>query len=74
MGSSVMIAHLGSTVILSFTSYFFKFSNSLNKTLTLNDLTFLGTFEKYSLLMGIKYLTADTLTTFEQAEEIMGKF
>ena len=39
----------------------------------LTDLTFLGTFEKYSLLMGIKYLTSDTLTTFEQAEEIMNE-
>lgn len=37
----------------------------------LTDLTFLGTFEKYALLMGVKYLTSDTLTTFEQAEEIM---
>lgn len=37
----------------------------------LNDITFLGTFEKYSLLFGIKYLTADTLTTFDQAIEII---
>ena len=37
----------------------------------LTDITFLGTFEKYSLLMGIKYLAEDTLTTFEQAEEII---
>ena len=37
----------------------------------LTDITFLGTFEKYSLLMGIKYLTSDTLTTFDQAEVII---
>jgi len=46
-----------------------EFKDNSNTLLT--DLTFLGTFEKYSLLMGIKYLTADTLTTFEQAEKIM---
>lgn len=46
-----------------------EFNDDTNTVLT--DLTFLGTFEKYSLLMGIKYLTSDTLTTFEQAEEIM---
>lgn len=46
-----------------------EFNDDSNTLLT--DLTFLGTFEKYSLLMGIKYLASDTLTTFEQAEEIM---
>lgn len=40
---------------------------------TLNDLTFLGTFEKYSLFLGIKYMTSDTLTTFKQAEEIINE-
>lgn len=38
---------------------------------TLNDITFLGTFEKYALALGIKYMTADTLTTFEQAIDIL---
>ena len=43
-----------------------------DKTNTLlTDITFLGTFEKYSLLMGIKYLAEDTLTTFDQAEAII---
>ena len=38
---------------------------------TLNDLTFLGTFEKYALFLGVKYMTEDTLTTFDQAIEIL---
>lgn len=39
----------------------------------LTDLTFLGTFEKYSLFLGIKYMTEDTLTTFEQAKNIINE-
>lgn len=42
-----------------------------NTNTLLTDITFLGTFEKYSLLMGIKYLAEDTLTTFDQAEVII---
>lgn len=38
---------------------------------TVNDLTFIGTYEKYSLFLGIKYKTPDTLTTFEQAMDIV---
>lgn len=38
---------------------------------TVVDLNFLGSFEKYSLLLGFKYKTADSLTTFDQAKEII---
>lgn len=37
----------------------------------LNDLTFLGAFDQFALLFGIKYTTTGTLTTFDQAQEIM---
>ena len=37
----------------------------------LTDLTFLGAFDKYALLLGIKYKTTGTLTTFDQAQEIL---
>lgn len=45
------------------------FNDSTNKVL--NDIQFLGTFEKYALLLGIKYKTTDTLTTFDQAQAIL---
>lgn len=44
-----------------------------NTDTLVNDIAFLGTFEKYSLFLGIKYMTADTLTTFEQAEAIINE-
>ncbi len=37
----------------------------------LNDLQFLGTFDEYALLLGIKYKTTGTLTTFDQAQAIL---
>ena len=46
-----------------------EFKDNTNETVT--DLTFLGTYEKYALFLGIKYKTPDTLTTFEQAAEII---
>lgn len=39
----------------------------------INDITFLGTFEKYDLFAGIKYKKSDTLTTFKQAMEIINE-
>jgi len=42
-----------------------------NTNTLLNDLSFLGSFDKYALLFGIKYETTDTLTTFDQAQAIM---
>ncbi len=44
-----------------------------NTNSLVNDLTILGTYEKYALFLGVKYKTADTLTTFEQAEEIINE-
>lgn len=38
---------------------------------TVVDLNFLGSFEKYALFLGFKYKTPDTLTTFNQAKEII---
>ena len=45
------------------------FNDNTNELL--NDLSFLGSFDKYALLFGIKYMTTDTLTTFDQAQEII---
>jgi len=48
--------------------------NSVEKDTTRNtvvDLNFIGSFEKYALFLGFKYKTPDSLTTFEQAEEII---
>lgn len=46
-----------------------EFKDNTNQTVT--DLTFLGTYEKYALFLGVKYKTPDTLTTFDQAMEII---
>ncbi len=35
------------------------------------DLNFLGAYEKYALLLGIKYMTDDSLTTFAEAQKIV---
>lgn len=40
---------------------------------TVVDLDFLGSFEKYALFLGFKYKTADSLTTFSQAEDIISE-
>ena len=44
-----------------------------NTDTLVNDITFLGSFEKYALFLGIKYMTADSLTTFDQAMEIINE-
>lgn len=44
--------------------------NDTTNTL-LTDLTFLGSFDEYALFMGIKYMKTGTLTTFDQAQEIV---
>lgn len=38
---------------------------------TVVDMNFLGSFEKYTLLLGFKIKIADSLTTFDQAQEII---
>ncbi len=38
---------------------------------TVVDINFLGAFERYSLFLGIKYMTPDSLTTFDQAKTII---
>lgn len=40
-------------------------------TSNLVDLNVLGSFERYALFMGIRYMTDDTLTTFDQAQTIL---
>jgi hypothetical protein len=35
------------------------------------DINFLGAFERYSMVLGIKYMTSDSLTTFDQAQAII---
>lgn len=63
-----------STIAKVYQSYLIKrdnleFNDNTNETVT--DLTFLGTYEKYALFLGVKYKTPDTLTTFDQAKEII---
>lgn len=63
-----------STIAKKYQEYLMKrdgleFKDTTNETV--NDLTFIGTYEKYSLFLGIKYKTPDTLTTFDQAIEIV---
>lgn len=38
---------------------------------TVVDMNFLGSFEKYTLLLGFKIKVADSLTSFDQAQEII---
>ena len=38
---------------------------------TVVNLNFLGAFEKYALFLGFKYKTPDTLTTFDQASNVI---
>lgn len=55
-------------------NYLIKRYNLQEKDTTkenLVDINFLGAFEKYSLLLGIKYMTADSLTTFSEAQAIV---
>ena len=42
-----------------------------NTNETVVNLNFLGAFEKYALFLGFKYKTPDTLTTFDQASNII---
>ncbi len=40
---------------------------------TVVDINFLGSFEKYALFLGFKYMTPKHLTTFDQATEIINE-
>lgn len=42
-----------------------------NTDSNLVDINFLGAFERYSMFLGIKYMTPDSLTTFDQAKDIV---
>lgn len=50
-----------------------RYNLQANDTTTENlvDIDFLGAFERYSLILGIKYMTADSLTTFSEAQAIV---
>lgn len=42
-----------------------------NTNKTLNDITFMGAFDKYALTLGIKHMEDDSLTTFKEAKSIL---
>lgn len=65
-----------SSMAQAYRDYLVKRDN-ITKTDTTNetvvDLNFLGAFEKYALFLGFKYKTPDTLTTFNQATDIVNE-
>ncbi len=44
-----------------------------NTTTNVTNLNFLGAFERYQMLLGIKYMKPDNLTTFSQAKTVVSE-